>query len=289
MNQAKIAIGVAIAIAVLVLTGDTLYIIKEHQQAVILRFGKFEKSVQAPGLHAKLPILQQITVYDKRLLDHDVSPTEIVTKDKRTLLVDSFSKWQIIDPERFYKRMRTEGNARGRIKDIIFSELLQEFGLHTLEEIVSINRPVFMEAVTKRANEKAHNLQMGIDIIDVRIKRADLPEENKNAVFKRMREERKRIALEFRSEGEEEANKIRAKADKEKVIMLADAYEKEQQIRGEGDATSIKIYAKAYNEDAEFYDFMRSLEAYKHALSTDSTMILTEDSEFLKYLGSSGR
>ena len=278
----KMVVGVVVA-AALLLASDSVYIVKQYQQAVVLRFGKFIKAVQDPGFHLKMPILQQVSIYDKRLLDYDVAPTEIVTKDKRTLLIDSFSKWRITDPETFYKRVRTVFTARGRIKDVIFSDLAQEFGQHTLEEIVSINRREFMEAVTKRSNDKVKEMQIGIQILDVRIKRADLPEENKKAVFSRMRSERKRIATQFRSEGEEEANKIRAQADKEKVILLADAYETKQKLRGEGDAQSIKIYADAYKSDPEFFAFTRSLKAYTKAFETGNSVILTDKSEFLKY------
>lgn len=283
MNPVIKIVAAIVVLAVLLLLGDSLFIVKEYQQAVVLRLGKFITSVQEPGLHFKVPMLQQVSIYDKRLLEYDVAPTEIVTKDKRTLLIDSFSKWRITDPEIFYKRLRTEFTARGRIKDVIFSDLAQEFGQHTLEEIVSINRREFMENVTKRSNDKVHEMGIGIEILDVRIKRADLPDENKNAVYQRMRAERHRIATQFRSEGEEEANKIRAKADKEKVILLANAYETKQKLRGEGDAKSIKIYADAYGSDPDFFAFTRSLEAYGKAFATGNSIILTDKSEFLKY------
>lgn len=287
MKQAiKVAAAVG-ALALLLLVNSSFFVVGEHQQAVVLRFGLFVKSVRDPGLHMKIPIIQQVTVYDKRLLGYDVAPTEIVTKDKRTLLVDSFSKWRITDPEAFYKRVRNEINARGRIKDVIFSELWQEFGQHTLEEIVSESRPMFMKAVTERSNVKLKGMNVGIQMVDVRIKRADLPDDNETAVFRRMREERKRIATQFRSEGDEEANKIRAKADKEKIILLASAYKQKQKIRGEGDAKSIKIYADAYSTDPEFFEFTRSLEAYGKAFETGSVVILTDKSEFLKYFNQS--
>ncbi|MDH5542205.1 MAG: protease modulator HflC [Nitrospinota bacterium] len=287
MSEVKnLVFGILLVVA-LFLAGSSFYVVQEFEQAVVLRFGKFVTAVSEPGLHTKIPIILQVTKYDKRLLDYDITPTEIVTKDKRTLVVDSFSKWKITDPELFYKRVRTEIKARGRIKDIIYSELWQEFGSHTLEEIVSVNRQVFMENVTMRANQKAEQMEMGIAIIDVRIKRADLPEENKNSVFRRMREERKRIASQFRAEGEEEANKIRANADKEKTVMLAEAYKKEQIIRGEADSVAIKIYADAFKKDPEFYEFQRSLEAYRKALTSNNAVILSDRSEFMKYFNAS--
>ena len=282
----KLGIGVLVG-ALLLLLSDSIYIVAEYEQAVILRFGKFVTAVSEPGLHVKMPVVLQMTKYDKRLLGYDIAPTEIVTKDKRTLLVDSYSKWRIVDAEVFYKRVRTEAVVRGRIKDIIYSELWQEFGSHTLEEIVSVNRREFMEAVTARANDKAKQINIGIEIVDVRVKRADLPEENKNSVFQRMKEERKRIASQFRAEGEEEANKIRANADKEKVVLLAEAYKQEQILRGDGDSLAIKIYADAYKQDPEFFEFLRSLESYRTALNKDNTIILSDRSEFLKYFNSS--
>ncbi|VAX24417.1 HflC protein [hydrothermal vent metagenome] len=281
-------IGAPILIGILVVGSyiglDSAYILDQNQQVVVVEFGKLVRTVKEPGLHFKVPFIQSTIYYDNRLLDHDVQPTEIVTKDKRTLVMDNFAKWRIINPERFYMRLKTEAVARDRIKDIIYSELRLDFGSHTLEEIVSTHRDQLMKQVTKRSNSKANDLNMGIEIVDVRIKRADLPPENQLAVFNRMREERKRIARQWRSEGKEEAQKIRALTEKEKVIILAEAYKKEQEIRGEGDAKSIAITAEAFGKDPDFYTFLRSLEAYKTSLTSRSTLILTQNSPFLKYM-----
>lgn len=273
-----------ILIASAFIAQDSLFLVYQHEQAVVVEFGRFIKTINTPGLNFKKPFIQNVVFYDKRLLGHDVPPTEIVTKDKRNLIIDNFAKWRIFDPEKFYTRARTEAVAQNRLRDVIYSELRLDFGVHSLEEIVSSKRSVLMDEVTKRANAKIKELDMGIEIVDVRIKRADLPPENQQAVFRRMTEERKRIAMQFRSEGKEAAQKIRATTDKEKTIILAEAYEKEQKIMGEGDAQSIKITAEAYGQDIDFYDFIRSLEAYKTSLVTNNTLVLSQKSPFLKYL-----
>jgi membrane protease subunit HflC len=263
---------------------NAFFIVNENEQSVVTQFGRFVRKVQEPGFYVKTPFIQSIVYYDNRLLGHDVQPTEVVTKDKRTLVIDNFAKWKITDPEQFYKRAKTEAVAKDRLRDIIYSELRLDFGAHNLAEIVSTKRSSLMEQVTERANAKLQELKMGVEIVDIRIKRADLPPENQLAVFNRMREERKRIARQFRSEGKEEAQNIRATTDKEKVIILAQAYKKEQQIRGEGDAKSIKITAAAFGQDEDFYAFIRSLEAYRKSLVNNGSMVLTPDSPFLKYM-----
>lgn len=271
-------------IGFLFVASNAFFIVSVNEQTVVTQFGRFIRKVQKPGLHFKTPFIQSVVYYDNRLLDHDVQPTEVVTKDKRTLVIDNFAKWKIVDPELFYKRAKTEAVAKDRLRDVIYSELRLDFGAHDLAEIVSTQRDTLMKEVTERSNAKLQELKMGVVIVDVRIKRADLPPENQMAVFNRMREERKRIARQFRSEGKEEAQKIRATTDKEKVIILAEAYKKEQQIRGEGDAKSIKITAAAFGKDEEFYAFIRSLEAYRKSLVQNGSMVLSPDSPFLKYL-----
>ncbi|HJM82850.1 MAG TPA: protease modulator HflC [Nitrospinota bacterium] len=285
INKNVLSILVPLALAAIIFVAlEAFFIINENEQGVVTQFGRFVRTIQEPGLHRKTPFIQSVIYYDKRLLDHDVQPTEVVTKDKRTLVIDNFAKWKIINPEYFYTRVKTEAVARDRLRDIIYSELRQDFGAHDLFEIVSTDRAKLMKEVTQRSNVKVKVLNMGIEIADVRIKRADLPPENQLAVFNRMREERKRIAKQFRSEGKEAAQKIRATTDKEKVIILAEAYKKEQTIRGQGDAKSIKITAAAFGKSPEFYSFIRSLEAYKKALLEKDSMIMTEKSSFLKHL-----
>ncbi|VAX22400.1 HflC protein, partial [hydrothermal vent metagenome] len=268
MKNLLSAIIPVVIVVVLFVATETFFIINENEQCVVTQFGRFVRKIQKPGFHYKTPFIQSIIYYDNRLLDHDVQPTEVVTKDKRALIIDNFAKWKITDPEQFYKRAKTEAVAKDRLRDVIYSELRLDFGSHELADIVSSSRASLMKQVTERSNAKLQELKMGVEIVDVRIKRADLPPENQMAVFSRMREERKRIARQFRSEGKEEAQKIRAKTDKEKVILLAEAYKNEQRIRGEGDAKSIKITAEAFGKDEEFYAFIRSLEAYRKSLVT---------------------
>ncbi len=283
-KKAALPIFIIILLMVVYLAQGAMFIVNQNQQVVVVEFGKFIRTVTHPGLHFKMPFIQSSIFYDNRLLDHDVLPTEVVTKDKRTLVVDNYAKWRIVDAEAFYTRVKTERVARDRLRDIMYSELRLSFGSHDLAEIVSLRRPELMAEVTARSNAKLQELNIGIEIVDVRIKRADLPRENQQAVFQRMREERKRIAMQFRSEGKEEAKKIRAKTDKEKVILLAEAHRQEQTIKGQGDAKSIKITAESFGKDPEFYAFQRSIEAYKNSLVERNTIILSQDSPFLKYL-----
>ena len=268
----------------ILLANDTFFIIAENEQVVVTEFGGFVRQIREPGLNYKVPLIQSLVFYDKRILDHDVLPQEVVTQDKRTLMVDNFSKWRIVDPEKFYKRAKTERVAEERLKDIIYSELRQDFGAHDLGDIISNKRAELMRLVTERSNAKVVELEMGVEIIDVRIKRADLPTANQQAVFSRMREERKRIARQFRSKGEEEAQKIRATTDQEKAVILSEAYKSEQDIKGKGDAESIKLNAEAFGKNPQFYEFIRSLEAYRKAMKEQDKMILTQKTPFLKYM-----
>jgi len=225
--------------------------------------------------------MQKVKFFSNQLLVNDSPPTEVITRDKKNLLVDNFTMWRITDPLKFLETLRTSSNARSRLDNILYSELRVDIGTHDMVDIITEKREKIMEKVTAEANKKA--VEFGIEIAEVRIKRTDFPPEIANSIFNRMRTERERIAKEYRSEGKEEATKIKAETDKEKTILIAEAYEKEQTIRGEGDAKSIAIYAKAYNQEPKFYTFMRSMEAYRNSLKTDTTLLLEEDSEFLEY------
>ena len=274
--------AVLIIAVVLVTINLSVYTISMVEQAVITQLGKPVKNVEEPGLHFKLPFIQKITKFPNQLLDYDSAPTEILTRDKKNLLIDNYAKWRIIDSLKLLQTVRDVNGAQSRLDDIIYSELRVELGRHNLIDTVSTTRDEIMKVVTKRSNEKAK--EYGISVLDVRIKRADMPQEIANSIYNRMRTERQRIAKEYRSEGKEEAQKIRAQTDKEKVVLLAKAYKKEQVIRGEGDAKSIKIYAEALEQDPEFYSFIRSMEAYKVIFKEKSTIILPPDSEFFKLL-----
>ena len=261
---------------------SSLFTVSEIQQGVVTQLGKPVRVVKNPGLHFKLPFLQQVIFFDNRLLDYDSAPTEVVTKDKKALVVDNYSRWRIKDPLLMLQTVQNENGAQARLDDIIYSELRLELGLHSLIEIVASKRKEIFSKVTASSNEKAK--EYGIEIIDVRVKRADLPPENEKAVFGRMRAERQRIARQYRSEGKEEALKIRSKTDKLRTILLADAYQQEQILRGNGDASAVTIYAEAFERDQEFYAFIRTLEAYKQSLKSNTTVILPPDSQFLRYI-----
>lgn len=278
----KWLIIIGIVLLVLIIGGSPLFIVDVTETAIVVQLGKPVRTVIEPGLQFKVPFIQNVVHFDKRLLDYDATSQDVITQDKKTLLIDNFAKWRIKDPLKVYEAFQTQQAALGRLDDIIYSELRVELGRHDLAEIVSAARSKIMETVTTRANEKA--AVYGIELDDVRIKRADLPEQNEKAVFTRMEAEREREAKRYRSEGAEEAQKIRSEAEKEREIILAEAYKTSQTMMGEGDAKAFKIYAQAYRQDVEFFEFMRTMEAYKKALDKETTLVLRPDSDFLKYL-----
>jgi len=271
---------IVIALVVILMTA---YQVDEIDQAIVLQLGKPVRVVIEPGLHFKLPWpIQSVIFLDKRLLDYDSNPTEILTRDKKNLVLDNYAKWRIIDPLKFYVSVRDENGAQARLDDIIYSELRVELGKHDLDEVVTKNREDLMANVTTTTNEAAK--AYGIEVVDVRIKRADLPAENERSVYERMRAERKRIANQYRSEGEEEALKIRAAADSMKVTIMANAYKEAQTIRGQAEGKAIDIYAKAVGKDPDFYDFLRSMEAYRKIIDTSTVLVLPPETEWLKWL-----
>ena len=282
----KIAL-IILAVVVVLFLWFSLYTIDETEQAIILEFGKpMGETISSPGLHFKLP-WQSVIKFENRILEYDVEPQAIITKDKKKLEVDNYARWRIADPLLFYRSVRTLNGALSRIDPIVYSELRVELGKHVLSDIVDSNRVKIMETVSNETQIKL--AEYGIDIIDVRIKRADLSKENERAVFDRMRAERLRIAKQYRSEGEEKALEIRAETDKEKTIILATAYKESQILRGEGDAKAVEIYAKAFQSDPKFYEFIRTLEAYEKVVDKKSTLILSTDSDLFKLLKGTGR
>jgi modulator of FtsH protease HflC len=280
----KLSAGFLIAL-LLVLIGVNLvtFTVNEVEQAVVLQFGKAVRIITEPGLYFKLPDpMQVVTVFDKRLLEYDSAPEPVYTNDKKILLLDNYARWRIVDPQKFRETLLTEDEGLRRLHDIIFSELRKELGQHTLSEVVSENRQALMELVTERADIAARGY--GIEVVDVRIKRADLPPENEAAVYNRMRAERAREAKAYRSEGEEQALKIRAETDLQAASISAEAFERSQGISGQGDAEALRIYAAAYRDAGEFYSFARTLEAYATALDENATLVLPADSQFFRYL-----
>jgi membrane protease subunit HflC len=280
MKKWLIIIGVIFV--ALMIGGFPFFIVDVAQTAIVVQLGKPVRTVIEPGLQFKVPFVQNVIYFDKRLLDYDATSQDVITQDKKTLLIDNFAKWRIKDPLKVYEAFQTQQAALGRLDDIIYSELRVELGRHDLAEIVSTARSKIMETVTARANEKA--AAYGIEVDDVRIRRADLPEQNEKAVFTRMEAEREREAKRYRSEGSEEAQKIRSEAEKEREIILAEAYKTSQTMMGEGDAKAFRIYGQAYRQDVEFFEFMRTMEAYKKSLDKETTLVLSPDSDFLKYL-----
>jgi membrane protease subunit HflC len=281
MNKKLISMIVFIVIITVALA-TSLFTVDETEQAIVTQLGKFVREVKQPGLHFKIPLIQAEHKFEARVLEYDAAAAKIITDDKKHLVIDNYARWKIIDPLKFYQTVGNEFGAQSRLDDIVFSEMREELARHSLTEIVSINRQQIMDKVAEQCAQKAADY--GIQIIDVRIKRADLPEEVTDSVYARMRAERQRMAKKYRSEGEEEAVMIRAQTDKEKTIMLADGYKNAEKLKGEGDAEALRIYAEAYENDPEFYSFVRTLEAYEKSLGEDTTVVLPSDSEFFRYL-----
>ncbi len=273
---------VIFAIVVLFFVFQSVYIVDETQRAIVLQLGKPVSGVVKPGIHLKIPFLQNVVKFDHRLLEYDAPVAEIITKDKKTLVVDNYARWRIKDPLLFYKTVKTISKGVSRLEDIVYSELRVALGNYDLVDIVSTKRDEIMEEVTQ--NVKKQLLPYGIEVVDVRIKRTDLPQENLNAIFARMRSERQKQAKQYRSEGYEIAQKIRAEAEKQRAIIIAEAKKKAEAIKGEGDAEATRIYAEAFKKDPRFFEYWRTIEAYKKGLKKDTIFILTPKNDFLKLL-----
>ena len=281
----KIIIAIVSLIVILILLSGSLFTIDETEQAIITQLGKYIKTIAEPGLHFKAPFLQTVHKFEDRVMEYDAAAAKIITSDKKHLVIDNYARWKIVDPLKLYQTVRNEFGAQARLDDIVFSEIREELARHTLTEIVSINREEIMDKVGKQCDNKAR--EYGIEVMDVRIKRADLPVEVAHSVYARMKAERQRIAKKYRSEGEEEAVKIRATTDKKKTILLAESYRQAEKLKGEGDAKAITIYAQAFEKDPEFYSFVRTLEAYVKSLGRDTTIVVPSNSEFFRYLSPS--
>lgn len=261
---------------------QSLFTVFQTQQAIVLQLGKPMGEPRSPGLHFKLPFVQDVIYFDVRILESDAQPAEILTSDKKNLVVDNYTKWRIINPLNFYRTVRDINGGQSRLDEIVYSQLLEALGRHTLTEIVSGKRGFIMEQVTQNASKLLS--EYGIEVIDVRIKGTDLPAENERAIYGRMRAERERQAKQYRSEGQEEAAKIRSSADRERTVLLAEARKKAEELRGEGDAEATAIYAQALEQGPEFYSFKRSLEAYERSLGPNTKVLLTPDNPFLRFM-----
>ena len=261
----------------------TVFIVDETEQVVVLAFGKPVKTVTKPGLNFKLPAPFQVAVtFDKRLLEYDVPQEEVLSMDKKTLIMDNYVRWRIVDPLLFLQTVQAIPTAKTRLDDIVYSELRQELGVHDMVEIITETRDLIMDKVTAASNEESE--KYGIEVVDFRIRRVDLPSENEASIYARMEAERNRKANMFRSEGEEEAQKIRATTERDKTVILADSYKISQEIRGEGEARALDIYASSFSKDPKFYKFVRTLETYEKVIDKKTTLVLPGDSKLFKEL-----
>lgn len=254
------------------------FIVDQTQYAIKIRLGDPVTIYKTPGLKFKLPFVTRIYLVDNRVMTYDADPGSIFTKDKKEMVVDNYSKWRVSDPMKFYETVRTIAGAQARLDDIIYSHLREVLGRHTIVEIVSGNRREIMENIAVSSIKDGESY--GIEILDVRIKRADLPEGNSLAVYGRMEAERRREAKRYRSEGEEESLKIKSEADKDRVRIISEAEKEAAEIKGRSDAEAINIYAKAYEKDPDFFVFQRSHDAYRKSLKSDTTLLLSSERPF---------
>ena len=277
--------ALGLLVIVLVAVNSTLYVVSEFERGVKLRFGKLIEADIQPGLHVKLPIVDDVRIFDARILTLDAQQASFFTIEKKRLIVDSYAKWRISNVETYYKATGgVESVAHNRLANRVNTGLRNQFGTRTLHEVVSGERDLLMKNITDDLNQSVLD-SLGIEVIDVRVKRIDLPQEVSGPVFRRMTAEREKEARELRSTGKEKAEKIRAAADRQRTIELANAYRDAEELRGEGDAEAAGIYAAAYQQDPEFYSFVRSLNAYKQSFSNKGDIMLVEpDSDFFKYL-----
>ena len=277
-------------IVVLVIAALSMFVVDQRQHALVFRLGEVIAVKKEPGLYFKVPLLDNVRYFDVRILTIDTPEAErFLTSEKKNVLVDLFVKWRITDVRQYYVSVRgEEAAAATRLQQTINDGLRAEFGNRTVHEVVSGERDQIMELMRKKANEDAKSI--GAEVIDVRLKRVDLPQEVSDAVYRRMEAERKRVANELRSTGAAESEKIRADADRQREVILAEAYRDSQRIKGEGDAKATSIYARAYEPNAEFYAFYRSLEAYKQSFKNrNDVLVLEPNSDFFRYLRSGGK
>jgi membrane protease subunit HflC len=282
MNR-NLLIGAGAAAAfVLVLLMSALFTVQQTQQALILQFGDPKRVVTEPGLHFKLPFIQNAVYVDRRVLDFDGEAQEVILGDQKRLVVDAFARYRIVDPLRFYQSVGSEEILRGRIDTILDASMRKVLGEVPLFTVLSADRSELMNKIRDQANTEAK--QFGIEIVDVRIKRADLPAENSQAIYRRMQTEREREAKELRAQGAELGQRIRARADRERRVIIAEAQKEGEIIRGQGDGDAVRIFADAFGKDVDFFTFYRSMQAYRAALSDDNTsFVLSPDSDFFRF------
>jgi membrane protease subunit HflC len=272
-----VLVGAAVAVAY-----SALFIVHVNEQAIVLEFGKPVRIISSPGLFWKIPVVQTVDYFDKRILDLDTASQEVTASDQKRLVVDAFARYRIVDPLLFYQTVRDERMVRSRLGPIVESALRRVLGGASFQDVVRDKREDLMKRIAKSVNDEGK--EFGLEVVDVRIKRADLPEQNSKNIFDRMRAERQREAAEFRAEGAAQANRIRADADRQVTIIKADATREGERIRGEGDAERNRIFAEAFGRDLDFFAFYRSMQAYEQGIKPgDTRMLLAPDSEFFKY------
>lgn len=276
--------AIIVLVVGLIVVTQSAFVVDETNQAIITQFGEYRRTINEAGLYFKLPFIQSTSFLERRMLSSDALSQEYLTLDKKRAVVDHVTRWRIADPLRFFVTVRTEMGAQARLDDIVGSELRRQLGVHNLEDVIAEKREPIMESIAESSRVEAKHF--GIYIVDVRIKRADLPPAVQQSVFQRMEAERKRESMRYRAEGEERGALIRAEADRERAVILADAQELAQTLRGEGDAQAIAIYAEAFNRDPEFFSFSRRLESYYNILGQQDILVLDSESDFFRYLTS---
>lgn len=284
MSQGKLFALIALVLLILVTAASAVYSVDEREKVIVVRFGKILRYEDKPGLHFKTPFVDEARYFDARILNIDADPQQFLTREKKYVVVDSFVKWRVLDAQRYFLTVGgNELEARRRLEQVINSGLRDEFGKRNLNSVVSTERGNIMQILTAYADREAR--RFGIEVMDVRLQRVDLPDEVSQSVYQRMKAERSRIANELRAQGEEAAEKIRADAERQRSVLLSQAYRTAEQIRGEGDARATTIYAAAYSQAPEFYEFYRSLNAYKESFKDkDDILIVDPSSDFFKYM-----
>ena len=271
MRRNPLALALVLLVLVVVVS-QTFFTVHQTQKALVLQLGDPLQRVYGPGLHVKIPFIQNVVYFDARVLDYEARSREAFTVDKKAIVLDNYARCRIIDPLQFYRTMRSIPGAQARLDDVVYSQLRALVGAYTLTEVVSSHRAVIMKEVTNKVSALMHNY--GVDVLDVRIKRTDLPSENQRAIFGRMRAERERQAKQYRSEGEEESTRIRSDADRQRAVILAEAARAAEVERGKGDAQAAAIYAEAYNRAPQFYAYQRWLATLRSSLKENSRIVL---------------
>ncbi len=280
-----VVVPIVVLAALVIVAMSSIFTVHQTEKALVLQFGNPVRPINEPGLQFKWPLVQEVIYFDNRILDLEPPQEEVIAADQKRLVVDSYARYRIADPLQFYQLVGTEANANTRLSSIINSALRRVIGNVPLASVVAEKRAAVMQQVRDEVNTQAK--PWGMDVVDVRIKRADLPNENSEAIYARMKTERLREAAQFRGEGKREAQKIRANADRQVIEIKAKAQQQAEILRGEGDAESIRIYADAFNRDKDFFALYWSLDAYRRSLAnSDTTLVLSPDSEFFRFFGS---